>query len=63
MTMGKTICAIKLWNETPYTFITYKGLRQGDALESNLLNLALEKIVRAANVWTKGTICNKSTSY
>jgi sorting nexin-29 len=27
----------------------------------NLFNLALEKIVRDANVWTGGTIYNKST--
>jgi sorting nexin-29 len=30
MTMGKTICAIKVGNETSDTFITYKGLRQGE---------------------------------
>jgi hypothetical protein len=58
MTMGKTICAIKLGNETSDTFITYKGLRQGDALACNIFNLALEKIVRDANVWTRGTIYN-----
>jgi hypothetical protein len=61
MMMGKIICAIKLGNETSDTSVTCKGLRQGDALACNLFNLALEKIFRGANVWTRGTIYNKST--
>jgi hypothetical protein len=60
MMMGKTTCAIKLGHETSDTFITNKGLRQGDALACNLFNLALERTVRDTNVWTRGTIYNKS---
>jgi hypothetical protein len=43
-------------NETSDTFFIYKGLRQGDALACKLFSLALEKTVRDANVWTRGTI-------
>jgi sorting nexin-29 len=50
-----------LGSETSDTFITHKGLRQGDVLACNVFNLALEKIVRDANVWPRGTIYNKST--
>jgi hypothetical protein len=59
--MEKTVCAIKLGNEISRPFITQKGLRQGDVLACCLFNIALEKIVRDANVWTRGIIYNKST--
>jgi sorting nexin-29 len=59
--MEKTVCAIKLGTEISRPFITQKGLRQGDALACCLFNIALEKIVRDAKVWTRCIIYNKST--
>jgi len=55
------VCAIKLGNEISTQLITQKGPRKGDALVCCLFNIALEKIVRDANVWTRGIIYNKST--
>jgi hypothetical protein len=59
--MEKTVCAIKLGNEISTPLITQTGPREGDALACCLFNIALEKIVRDANVWTRGIIYNKST--
>jgi hypothetical protein len=56
-----TVRAIKLGNEISRPFITQKVLRQGDALACCLFNTALEKIVRDANVWTRGITYSKST--
>jgi sorting nexin-29 len=36
------------------------GLRQGDALACLLFNIALEKVIRDANINTRGTIFFKS---
>jgi hypothetical protein len=50
-----------LGNEICRQFITQKGLRKGDVLACCLFNIALEKIFRDANVWTRVIIYNKST--
>jgi sorting nexin-29 len=55
------VCAVKLGNEISRLFITQKGLRQGDALVCCLFNIVLQKIVRDANVLTRGIIYNKLT--
>jgi sorting nexin-29 len=49
-TMQGTTAKVKVQNELSESFRIQNGLRQGDALACILFNLALEKIIRDANI-------------
>ena len=59
-TMTNNRCCIKIQNEISEPLETNNGLRQGDSLACLLFNIALEKIVRDANIQTRGNIFYKS---
>jgi hypothetical protein len=61
MTMSAVVCRVRIQDSTSEPFETKCGLRQGDALSCLLFNVALERIVREANVVTTGNIFCKST--
>jgi len=60
MTLTNTTCAVKIGADLSSSFDTKCGFRQGDTLSCDFFNLTLEKIVRAANINTTGTIFYKS---
>jgi sorting nexin-29 len=53
ITLSRVKCRVKIQNNQPAPFVTEKGLRQGDALVCMLLNIALEKAVRDAEIEKK----------
>ena len=55
-TMESTTAKVKIQNELSESFHIWNGLRQGDALEC----VALEKIIREANINKRGNIFYKS---
>jgi sorting nexin-29 len=44
----------------PESLTLKKGVRQGDPLACLLFNISLEKVIRDAEIETRGTIFNKS---
>ena len=60
LTLANTKSLVKVDCENSESFITTKGFRQGDGLSSDLFNICLEMIIRAANIDTTGTIYNKA---
>ncbi|CAG9839544.1 unnamed protein product [Diabrotica balteata] len=60
VTMAKMLSAVKIQNDSSTPFQIHRGLRQGDALACQLFNVALEKVVRDANLDSRGTIFNRS---
>lgn len=61
MTMSRVVCCVKIQNDISNPFETEVGVRQGDALACLLFNIALDKVVREAQLNNRGTIFNKST--
>jgi len=55
-TMEGTTAKVKVQNELSESFHIQNGLRQGDALACILFNIALEKIIRDANIHQRGNI-------
>jgi hypothetical protein len=60
-TLTIVTCYVKIQNDCSESFETRQGLRQGDVLSTLLFSVALEVIVRRANLQTTGTIYNKET--
>ncbi|PNF39028.1 hypothetical protein B7P43_G04845 [Cryptotermes secundus] len=58
-TMRKTQCQIKIQNMLSSPIITRNRVRQEDSLACLLFNIALEKVVRDADINTRGTIFYK----
>ena len=58
--MEGTTAKVKVQNELSESFHIRIGLRQGDALACILFNIALEKIIRDANINQRGNIFYKS---
>jgi len=58
--MEGTTAKVKIQNELSGSFHIQNGLRQGDALACILCNIALEKIIREANINQRGNIFYKS---
>jgi hypothetical protein len=58
--MEGTTAKVKIQNELSGSFRIQNGLRQGDALACILFNIALEKIIREANINQRGNIFYKS---
>ena len=58
-TMEGPTAKVKAQNELPESFHIRNGLRQGDALACILFNIALENIVRDANINQRGNIFYK----
>jgi sorting nexin-29 len=56
---GGYYATVKIQNELSRSFHICNGLRQGDALACILFNIALEKIIREANINQCGTIFYK----
>ena len=52
---------VKVAGSLSRSFPVRNGLRQGDGLACVLFNLALEKVIRDANIYNRGTILHKST--
>jgi sorting nexin-29 len=59
-TLKNSKCQIKIQNNLSDPVEIKNGLRQGDALACLLFNIALEKVIRDANINTRGTIFFKS---
>jgi sorting nexin-29 len=59
-TLKNSKCEIKIQNNLSKPMEIRNGLQQGDALACLLFNIALEKVIRDANIHTKGTIFYKS---
>jgi sorting nexin-29 len=59
-TMESTTAKVKIQNELSESFHIRNGLRQGYALACILFNIALEKIVREANINQCGNVFYKS---
>jgi hypothetical protein len=59
-TIEGTTAKVKIQNELSESFRIRNGLRQGDALACILFNIALEKIIREANINQGGNIFYKS---
>lgn len=57
--MQNVVCKVKIDGNLSQSFPAENGLRQGDALSCVLFNVALEKVIRDANVNSRGTILNK----
>ena len=62
-TMEGNTAKVKIQNELSGSFHIRNGLRQGDALAYILFNIALEKIIREANINQRGNIFYKSVQY
>jgi sorting nexin-29 len=60
LTMKNIICNVRIQNDISDDFNTVNGLRQGDGLACLLFNIALEKVIRDAQIQMNGTIFNKS---
>ncbi|XP_071044382.1 uncharacterized protein [Parasteatoda tepidariorum] len=60
-TLRRVKCRVKLQNELTEPFYTDRGLRQGDTHACLLLNIALEKAIRAFGINVRGTIFQRST--
>ena len=58
--MEGTTANVKIQNELSGSFHIRNALRQGDALACILFNIALEKIIREANINQSGNIFYKS---
>ena len=58
--MQGTTAKVNVQNELSENFHIRNGLRQGDALACILFNIALEKIIRDANINQRGNIFYKS---
>ena len=61
MTMTNVNSQVKVAGSLSRSFPVRNGLRQGDGLACVLFNLALEKVIRDANIYNRGTILHKST--
>jgi sorting nexin-29 len=59
-TLKNSKCQIKIQNNLSDPMEIKNGLRQGDAIACLLFNIALEKVIRDANINTRGTIFYKS---
>jgi len=59
MILACTLCAVKVENGLSSYFQTHKGFIQGDGISCSYFNIALEKIIRDAEIVTHGTIFNK----
>ena len=59
-TMEGTTTKVKVQNKLSECFHIQNGLRQGDALACISFNMALEKIIRDANINQRGNIFYKS---
>jgi sorting nexin-29 len=59
-TMQGTTAKVQVQNELSESFRIQNGLRQGDALACILFNIALEKVIRDANINQRGNIFYKS---
>jgi sorting nexin-29 len=59
-TMRNTSCQIKIQKMQSSPIITRNGVWQGDSLACLMFNIALEKVVRDAGIYTRGTIFYKS---
>ena len=57
---GTTAAKVKVQNELSESFQILNGLRQGDALACILFNIALENIIRDANINQRVNIFYKS---
>jgi sorting nexin-29 len=60
LSMTNNSAMIKLRNVLSRQFDIKEGVRQGDPLACLLFNISLEKVMRDAEVETRGTIFNKS---
>jgi hypothetical protein len=60
LTMTNNCAMVKLRNVLSRQFDIKEGVRQGDPLACHLFNISLEKVIRDAEVKTRGTIFNKS---
>ena len=58
--LESTTTKVKIQNELSESFHMWNGLRQGDAVACILFNMALEKIIREANINQRGNIFYKS---
>ena len=57
-TLNGSCSRIKVQNDFSNTFVTKEGLRQGDALSTLLLNVALEGAIRRARIGTSNTLAS-----
>jgi endonuclease/exonuclease/phosphatase family metal-dependent hydrolase len=60
MILACTLCAVKIDNDISSYFRTLKGFIQGDGISCDFFNIALEKIIREAQIQTRGTTFTKS---
>lgn len=60
MTLEGACCKVKIQNDKSMDFQCNKGLRQGDGLSCLLFNIALEKVIRDAEIQRDHTIFTKS---
>jgi sorting nexin-29 len=60
LTMTNNSAMDKLRNELSREFDIKEGVIQGDPLACLLFNISLEKVIRDAEIETRGTIFNKS---
>jgi len=60
MTMQCVRGVIRMEGDTSREFDIRGGLKQGDGLSCILFNIALEKVIRTADVMSRGTILNRS---
>jgi hypothetical protein len=59
LTMTNNFAVVKLRNILSRQFDINEGVRQGDPLACLLLNISSEKVIRDAEVETKGTVINQ----
>ena len=60
MTLSNTSCSVLIGKHLTAPFDTKRGFRQGDSLSCDFFNLMMEKIIRAADLRSTGTIFYKS---
>jgi len=58
--MDHVMCYVRVSGMLSSPFESRRGLRQGDGLSCLLFNIALESVVRAAGIDTRGTILSRS---
>lgn len=59
-TLDGSKSSVRVADEISSSFVTFDGLKQGDALSNLLFNIALEGAIRRAGVHRSGTIVTKS---
>ncbi|KXJ67862.1 hypothetical protein RP20_CCG008536 [Aedes albopictus] len=59
-TRDRSKSSVRVAGEISSSFVTFDGLKQGDALSNLLFNMALEGAIRSSGVHRSGTIVTKS---